>query len=214
MSAFAPPTLDLTGSAQIGPNAVLQTLRAIRETASPGLALEASRAARLPDQLPDGMIPEPWFVRLLAAVRAHVPSSETVLGRAGRYTALYVRENRVPRALRSALGLLPARAALPVLLEAFRRHAWTFAGSGTFRVEGNYPHVLSLRDAPTCREASHPPQTGGGAYYAAAFQELLALAAPGVEVREIDCVARGAPVCRFEITLPETRARGNRCASC
>ncbi|MBL9026839.1 MAG: bacteriochlorophyll 4-vinyl reductase, partial [Myxococcales bacterium] len=187
--------------------------RAIRDRASPELADEVRRLAMIPDRLPEGMLPEPWFVRLLATVRAHVPNPEAVLGRAGRDTAIYVRDNRIPRTLRSALGLLPARAALPLLLEGCRRHAWTFAGAGTFRVEGDYPYVLSLRGAPTCRPESSPPRAGGGAYYAAAFQELLALVSPGASVTEVACVAYGAPVCRFEITLPELRARGDRCVS-
>jgi divinyl protochlorophyllide a 8-vinyl-reductase len=213
MSVSSSPSVDSRVSAQIGPNAVLQTLRAIREMRSPELADAVARLAEIPSRLPEGMLPELWFVRLLTAVRILVPSSEEVLLRAGHHTAIYVRENRVPKTVRSALAFLPARAALPLLLEAFRRHAWTFAGAGTFRVEGDYPHVLSLHGAPTCRPESKPPPTGGGDYYAAAFEELLTLASPGVRVREVACVARGAPVCRFEITLPELRARGDRCAS-
>lgn len=191
--------------AQIGPNAVLQTLRAVREMRSAAMAEEVRALANLPDPLPEGMIPEPWFVALLASVRAWVPEPEQVLGRAGLYTAAYVRDNRIPAPIRRTLKMLPSRAALPLLLNAFRRNAWTFAGAGEFDIEEGYPHVLTLRGAPSCRPEASPPSTGGGSYYEGAFEELLHLAAPNARVTEIACAARGAPRCRFEISLSGSR---------
>lgn len=188
--------------AEIGPNSVLQTLEALREYAGDaGPALLAARTG-LPGSWPDGMIPELWFVRVVHELRAmlDVSDAETVLRRSGTRTGEYVTRNRIPGSIRSTLRILPPRWAVPLLLWAFRRHAWTFAGSGDFRIEGSYPGTLVLERPPTCREAGGPERSCG--YYEAAFEALLQLAAPGVRVTETECCAGGYPACRFRIQLP------------
>lgn len=186
---------------RIGPNAVLQTMRALIELEDPAVVNQVRRAAALPDPLPAGMIPELWFVRLVDAIRAQVPAlrADAVLQRSGQYTADYVRAHRIPRALQVTLQFLPQRLALPLLLSAFSRHAWTFAGGGQFRVEGRYPGTIVLEHGPTCR--SHPSTDHSGVYYEAAFEGLLRLAAPHVHVTEEACEARGAAACRFRLNL-------------
>ena len=182
--------------ARIGPNAVIQTLRALDEV--PGRAEVVRRRAGLEPGAPDGMIPEAWFVRLLTAVRQTLPAdeAESVLADSGRRTARYVANHRIPRLFRALLRHLPPRIGVSLMLRAFTRHAWTFAGGGQFEAEGL---TIVLRDAPTCRgqEADHAL----GAYYAAAFEGLLSVAAPGVEVHETHCQAQGADGCHFHITL-------------
>lgn len=206
-----------SASARIGPNAVLQTRRALAERHGVDAVRALDADAALPEVLPPGMIPEAWFVRAVAALRARLPwtEAEAVLATSGRYTADYVRAHRIPRLFRALLALLPARLAVPALLAAIRRHAWTFAGAGTFSVEGGFPGTLVLDGCPTCRAlaraqptsgGSREPTTGrGGAYYEAAFEGLLSLASPRVRVRETHCVAEGAPHCRFELTLVPRR---------
>lgn len=210
---------DLGGEApaRIGPNAILQTRRALAERHGAAAVRALDADAALPEVLPPGMIPEAWFVRAVAALRARLPraEAEAVLAASGRYTAEYVRAHRIPRPIRGLLALLPARLALPALLAAVRRHAWTFAGAGTFRVEGGFPGTLVLEACPTCRalapgaagegEAMEPTSRRGGAYYEAAFEGLLSLASPRVRVVETQCVADGAPHCRFELTLAPRR---------
>jgi divinyl protochlorophyllide a 8-vinyl-reductase len=206
-----------SASARIGPNAILQTRRALAERYGVAAVHALDADAALPEVLPPGMIPEAWFVRAVAALRARLPraEAEAVLTTSGRYTADYVRMHRIPRAFRALLALLPARIAIPVLLAAIRRHAWTFAGAGTFRAVGGFPRTLILDACPTCRAlaraepaagASTKPTAGrGGAYYEAAFERLLSLASPRVRVRETRCVADGARHCRFELTLAPRR---------
>jgi divinyl protochlorophyllide a 8-vinyl-reductase len=113
-----------------------------------------------------------------------------------------VAAHRIPGPFRRLLRALPARLAVPLLLKAFARHAWTFAGRGRFTVEGAYPGTIRLEDCPTCREPIRGAR--GGAYYEAAFAGLLRIAAPDVSVREIACLTQGAPACRFRIHLRAT----------
>jgi len=189
--------------ARIGPNAVSQSLRALRELESPDVVCAVVARAHLPEDWPEGLIPEGWFVRLVHALRQTLPAerAEAILRRSGRYTADYVGRRRIPKVFRLLLAVLPARLALPLLLGAFRRHAWTFAGSGSFRVEGPFPGTIVLDGCPTCRPeaAAQPPQ--GGAYYEGAFTGLLQLAAGAVHVREVACRTRGPAPCRFRISL-------------
>jgi predicted hydrocarbon binding protein len=56
-----------------------------------------------------------------------------------------------------------------------------------------------LEGSPTCRVPTGGRR--GGAYYEAAFERLLGLAARDVHVREVACQAVGAPACRFTIHL-------------
>lgn len=202
------------GVPRIGPNAVVQTLRALAELEGATVADALRRRALPPQAALDGMIPEAWFVRLTDALRDALPwaRSEAVLRLAGRYTADYVAAHRIPGAVRTLLRRLPPRLAVPILLAAFRRHAWTFAGGGRFGLDGGYPGAIVLAGCPTCRRGRRPAPAGG--YYEAAFTGLLGLAAPGAVVREDACESRGAPSCRFTIHLGAHSPHGEApCAS-
>ncbi len=190
------PTLE---PARIGPNSVHQTRAALEALEGPATATSFCDAAGIPHPLPDGMIPELWFIRLVHEVRERMPRerAEAVLNWSGRGTAEYVAEHRIPKAARLLFRYLPTRLGLPLLLEAIRRHAWTFAGDGEVRIVGPYPYVIEVRGCPTCRTSTMRTLSGG--YYAAAFEGLLALVNPKIRVLEQDCVARGALSCRFTI---------------
>jgi divinyl protochlorophyllide a 8-vinyl-reductase len=182
---------------RIGPSAVLQTLRALDELEAQHRAEVEARAVVEP--LGEGMIPERVFVGLIRAVREVLPRdrAEPVLRRAGELTAEYVRSHRIPAPLRATLAGLPAFIAMPLMLQAIERHAWTFAGAGTFGAEGK---ILLLDGAPTARPESGAPRTGCScSYYEGAFEGLLRLAARGVHVTETACQASGAAKCRFHI---------------
>jgi len=189
--------------ARIGPNSVTQSLRALEELEAPEVVREVVARAALPGTWPEGLIPEAWFLRLIRALRQTLPPerAEAVLRQAGRYTADYVGRHRIPGLFRRLLAVLPARLSLPLLLAAFRRHAWTFAGSGDFRVEGPFPGTILLDGCPTCRPEAAAQRPPAGAYYEAAFTGLLQLAAGAARVQEVACRARGQAPCRFRISL-------------
>ena len=199
---------------RIGPNAVIQTLRALDELERT-VATEIANAADVAKIAgwPEGLIPEAWFVRLVRATRTVLPEprAEAVLRRAGVRTAEYVATHRIPRAVRWGLGVLPRRLSIPLLLSAFRAHAWTFAGSGEFEAGRGWPPTILLTGSPTCRAVSRTSTAGG--YYEAAFEGLLRLADPTVGVRELECVAQGAPRCLFQIEIGSKPERRIRCAS-
>lgn len=210
------PAAESLPVARIGPNAVLQTLRALREREPPEVARLVAARAALPEPWPEGMIPEAWFIRLIQALRATLPAERAaaIFRQSGAYTAEYVSRHRIPALFRALLRLLPARLGIPLLLLAFRRHAWTFAGGGRFQAEGAFPGTIVLQGCPTCRAEVTAASSGpAGAYYEAAFEGLLRLAARGVRVREVACHASHATPCRFQIMLEEPAAGESRCAS-
>ncbi|MEM6533907.1 MAG: bacteriochlorophyll 4-vinyl reductase [Myxococcota bacterium] len=183
-------------TARIGPNAVIQTLGALRVLEGATLAEALRTEADLPDPIPLQMIPERWFLDLVHHVRRVLPRdrAEAVLNRSGYGTADYVARNRIPSLVRLAFKILPRQIAVPLLLRAIRKHAWTFVGAGRMRL---LPSAIELADCPTCRESGQP---FSGGYYAAAFQRLLVLADPRIRVRETECVARGHGACIFTLT--------------
>jgi divinyl protochlorophyllide a 8-vinyl-reductase len=189
------------GVARIGPNSVIQTQRALQELEGPDCMQAVMTRAGCTAPLPHGMIPERVFVQVVRALRQTLPpeKSEAVLRRSGQYTAHYVARNRIPPPVRAILALLPARLGLPLLLKAFARNAWTFAGAGRFSVEGRYPGTLVLEGCPTSRPEAQASLECGCEYYAAAFEGLLTLSVRNVQVREVDCQAHGSPRCRFHL---------------
>jgi divinyl protochlorophyllide a 8-vinyl-reductase len=198
------------GVARIGPNSVLQTLRALGELEDQEVVRLVAARAHLPEALPNAMIPEAWFVQLVRALRETLPPerSEAVLRRSGTYTADYVRANRIPAPIRLVLQLLPRRLAVPLLLKAFDRHAWTFAGAGRYSVVGPFPGTIVLQGPPTSRpEAAALAEGVSCAYYEAAFQGLLELAARDVQVTEVACQATGSPACHFLLSFTPSGGR-------
>ena len=87
--------------------------------------------------LPDGtsMVDEVPVARLHQALRRRWPGEAAdIAARAGRGTGDYILANRIPGAAKRILKVLPAGLRARVLAKAIAKHAWTFAGSGRFRV--------------------------------------------------------------------------------
>lgn len=189
---------------RIGPNSIIQTLRALQQLESPEVLTEIKRRAEVPEVLPPGMIPEIWFVQLIRAVRETLPADRAskVLHLSGTWTAAYVSKNRIPAPVRAFLAVAPRRLAVPILLKAFAKNAWTFAGAGRFSTAGGFPGTILLEGCPTARSESQPPADGCCcSYYEAAFEGLLSLAINPVYVREVACQSAGAAACRFQINI-------------
>ena len=180
---------------RIGPNALIQTARALEARYG---ADEARRILRLcgmdilMEEDPQGMRDEREFLSLVTFLTKLLPSGElrAVLHDSGRRTGAYVLRHRIPGPVKLLVRPLPRGLRLRLLLEAIRRHAWTFAGSGSYQFRmGDRPLVSLRHGAPAQRVPSTEPLH---AYYRGAFEELLrAMVAPTTELEETDAFGVG-----------------------
>lgn len=191
------------GEARIGPNAIIRIAEALEEL-SPAHRTPVFAAAglvRYLEHLPESMVPEADVSALQTAVGEHLPPvlADSVNQRAGQLTADYLLANRIPRAVQGVLKPLPAGLAARVLLRAITQHAWTFAGSGSFRaVPVRRGAQVTITGCPVCagRHLDHP----ACGYFTATFAGLfVSLVHSHTRVRETACQAMGDPACLFEL---------------
>ncbi len=186
--------------ARIGPNAILQLVPVLDDSLGVEEREALCRGAGIAE-LPDGsaMIDEKPIARLHQALRREAPALAPELARrAGIATGDYVLANRIPRFARALLRILPARLSAPLLARAIEKHAWTFAGSGTFRIASMSPMVFEIVDNPVVRgeQAAEPVCH----WHAAVFERLFRLlVATDYRAVETQCAAAGDPRCRFEL---------------
>jgi len=186
--------------ARVGPNAILQFLPVLEaEVGERGLT-DVLAAARL-SAIPDGsaMIDEDEVRRLHQAVRRLLPGPAPRLAEAaGAGTADYILAHRIPALVRRLLPLLPAPLGERALVGAIARHAWTFVGSGEFRVLHFDPLTLEIEANPLVRDeaALSPVCHWHAAVFRALFRRLIGV---DYHVRETRCAACGGGLCRFEL---------------
>jgi divinyl protochlorophyllide a 8-vinyl-reductase len=170
--------------ARIGPNAILQLVAVLDQ--------EVGRAAR--DRLmqsagqvvpPDGagMWPEAACRAVHLAVYRDLPDlAEALMAKAGAATADYILANRIPGPAKALIRALPAPLGARVLTAAITRHAWTFVGSGRFRVMGHRPLTVEIEDNPLTPGAGRPCH-----WHAAVFTRLYQdLVWPAVRVSAVE----------------------------
>jgi divinyl protochlorophyllide a 8-vinyl-reductase len=176
--------------ARIGPNAILQLL--------PVLDRELGREARdrllMGIELPPadaGMWPEEACCAAhLAVWRGCGDQAGAILAQAGQGTADYILAHRIPAAAKALIRALPAALGARLLTEAIARHAWTFIGSGRFRVTARAPLTFEIEDNPLDVPGRSCP------WHTAVFARLYqTLVWPGVRVESV----RLGPVSRFLI---------------
>ncbi|AWB48032.1 bacteriochlorophyll 4-vinyl reductase [Gemmobacter aquarius] len=180
--------------ARIGPNAVLQLVGVLDRDLGRQARDRVFAGLRLPP--PDsGMIPQAEAIAAHLALRAALPErADTLLAAAGEATASYILRHRIPAVARGLIRLLPARIGARVLARAIERHAWTFAGSGRFRVAGLSPLVFELHDNPLAQDGA------ACVWHAAVFRRLFErLVWRRVRVVETRCAGQGGDLCRFEL---------------
>jgi len=188
---------------RIGPNAVTRLAEAL--TARDGadrcrtIFATAGLAHHL-DTPPTAMVDEDDVARLHRALIDGLGADEAaeVSWEAGRLTGLYLLGNRIPRVAQVALRRLPRPLAARILLKAIARHAWTFAGSGTFAYGFDPGLWLRLEGSPVCRRL----RTASPAchYFAASFETVFAaMLGPNLRVVETECEATGAAACVFHV---------------
>ncbi len=188
--------------ARIGPNAIIQLRLALDsrhgDATTQALFAECGLSHYL-ETPPESMVDERQVILLHRRGR-QLLGADTFAGTArlaGSLTGDYILANRIPRLAQLLLPRLPRRLALRILLGAMARHAWTFAGSGSFGYRaGAQGMVLRIVNSPLARnETSAVPVCD---YYASTFERIFKLLIdPAIEVRETDCIAAGAPECRF-----------------
>ncbi len=151
--------------------------------------------------VPDGtcMIPETDAAHLHQLLRRTAPDlAADLASEAGRGTADYILAHRIPKPVRIVLKLMPAPLAARVLSQAIAKHAWTFAGSGAFRVVS--PWCFDIADNPIVRGEHSAVRLCH--WHAAVFERLYqVLVHPRCCCRETNCCAMpGQDRCRFAIT--------------
>jgi divinyl protochlorophyllide a 8-vinyl-reductase len=191
-------------AARIGPNAITRVAEALCAEFGAQGAARVFGLAGLDHYLaapPERMVDEAEVALLHRRLRESLGGAVAHrIGReAGLRTAEYLLARRIPRPVQWLLKRLPAPLAARVLLAAIARHAWTFAGSGTFRVLHGRPLLLFIAGNPMCRGVvSDEPLCD---FYAATFERLFrVLVHPGAMVREVACESMGAPACVFEVS--------------
>ena len=188
-------------SARIGPNAILQFVPVLEAAAGPeetAHLLAMAGIIALPDPA-KGLIDEGPAARLHQAVRQALPGDAARLAaEAGRRTGDYILAHRIPKPAQAVLKLLPARVSAPILSKAIAKHAWTFCGSGEFRLAASWPPLFEIVDNPVVRgEVSEVPLCH---WHAAVFERLFtAICGPRWRAVETTCCAQGARACRFEL---------------
>ncbi len=203
LSVHEPSPAAPAAAGRIGPNAIIRMVEALDELEGEGTGARFLDRAGLSGYvagLPDAMVDEAEVIALHRAVREGLGEgrAEALSRLAGRKTAGYLLAHRIPGAMQRVLTILPAPLAARILLAAISRHAWTFAGSGRFRVVSYAPVTVEIAGCPLARNLTADQPACG--YFAATLERLFAaLVHPQARVRETACEAMGAPACRFEI---------------
>jgi divinyl protochlorophyllide a 8-vinyl-reductase len=107
-----------------------------------------------------------------------------ILSKAGQGTADYILAYRIPGPAKALIRALPAPLGARLLTAAIARHAWTFTGSGRFKVTTH---------APLTVEIAHNPLAFPGrpcAWHAAVFARLYrSLVWPEAQVETVEAAA-------------------------
>jgi divinyl protochlorophyllide a 8-vinyl-reductase len=185
---------------RIGPNAILQLVDVL-ERRGEGVLLSAvlAEASVVRPPRDGGMLPEGDCAAVHQALWRVSPAAEELLEEAGLATGNYILTHRIPKLAQGVLRVLPGHVAAPLLTKAIARHAWTFAGTGEFRVVSSRPLVVSVARNPLVAgwHADRPQCV----WHVAVFRRLYGrLAWPGVRVHEVACCACGDVACLFEIS--------------
>ena len=204
-------SMPVNASGRIGPNAILQLAGPVESILGRDVMAQILDLSQVPMPSGDEMIPQEAVGRVHHTMWKLFPKQAAALSdRAGAGTARYIRANRIPKAARLLLRVLPRTLAERLLTKAILDHAWTFCGSGvlnTKREEGEI-HFL-LRDNPLADRATEPPHLC--IWHAAVFAELFSLIlGRRYYCKEVSCCALGADVCHFVVsrTAPAGHFKG------
>jgi divinyl protochlorophyllide a 8-vinyl-reductase len=203
-AASAPPVppAPVAPVARIGPNAVIQTARVLRDRygTAQAEAMLAEATGRTLGDLPKHMVDEAEVRALVRTCLAHLGPRQTqaVLRDAGQRTAQYLLAHRIPRPVQWLLRVLPAPLGARLLARAMAQHAWTFAGSGHFHVRYTPAPEYTIADCPLCRGLTLDAPVCD--FYAGTFEELLTrLVRRDTCVAQVESAASGGSGCRYVV---------------
>lgn len=199
----ATETLSKKPTGQIGPNSIIQTVRALKEIIGENptcTLLEGAGLAAYLEYKPDHMIDEAEFLALAKVLFAKLDTStlKAVMRRSGNLTGKYVLTFRIPKPVQQLMKFLPPQLRLRLLLKAIGKNAWTFVGSGTYSftlkpqpeitIEHSIFHTVATDAMLAC------------SYYTGAFEMLInTMVSPKLRIEEVACVASQAEHCTFTI---------------
>jgi len=190
---------------RIGPNAILQMQAVLQcvegDLVCRGIFAQAGLEHYL-DCPPRAMVPECDAARLHMAMHRKLGDARarTLGWLAGRLTALYLLDHRIPKAAQFMLRLLPARLGALLLCALISRHAWTFTGSGRMRITQGRPIRIVITGSPLVMGANSPEPWCD--YFTGTFETLFAkLISSRTHVVETACIANGDAACCFEVRL-------------
>ncbi|MFO1148672.1 MAG: bacteriochlorophyll 4-vinyl reductase [Alsobacter sp.] len=189
---------------RVGPNAITRIAEALSELDGRDLCRRVFSVAGLTHHLeapPTAMVDENDVSALNVALYEclGMRRAEAVASEAGRLTGEYLLCNRIPAAAQAVLRSLPRPLAARLLVRAIAKHAWTFAGSGTFSYAFDDGLKLRLERSPVCRHMQHHEPSCH--YLTATFQRIFsAILGGGVAVEEVACSGSGAPRCVFAVS--------------
>jgi divinyl protochlorophyllide a 8-vinyl-reductase len=189
----------IESGARIGPNAILQLIPVVDAAIGPARRADLFAQAGVALPPPDaGMLPEAQVIRLHRTLALRLPDQSAQLSRAaGLATGDYILANRIPAPARVLIRALPAPLGARLLVTAIAKHAWTFAGSGRFRILSHRPLTVSITANPLAVGIGSAPSCH---WHSAVFQRLFsALVWPAATVTETSCCACGEAACTFTI---------------
>lgn len=201
--------MSATRPGHVGPNAVTRVAEALDALEGPALCDAVFAAADLTAYRaspPLAMVPEAEVAALQAALvlTCGRERAAAIAREAGHRTGDYRLARRIPRTAQAALRLMPRRWSSRILARAIARHAWTFAGSGSFSLARGNGLVFRLVGSPVCRDL----RTGepAGHYLAATLERIFShVVDPAARVRELSCISAGDAVCEFHLDCGGSR---------
>lgn len=203
-ASASPPSSRGADVHRVGPNTLIQTLEAVRSRRGASWSVYLAARASLPDPLPQTMVDERLFGRVVGELvrELGLTESRSILATAGERTGAYVLHNRIPRLAKAGLRLLPRSLRLRTLMKAIEKHAWTFTGSGRFRHRITSGGAEFTLDPSLVCTVAGPAPHPMGSYYAGAFRTLIrSLVNIRASVEETECTCCGGDTCRFRIVV-------------
>lgn len=195
------PAVATSTPSLIGPNSVLQLVPLLDAALGTDERQQLMLASGLEDMPSnEGLMLETPAAALHQELRRRHPRLAPRLTReAGQRTGDYIIAKRIPTAALRVLRNLPEWLSGPLLANVIEKHAWTFAGSGFFRVSQRHPLVFELWNNPVVRgeKASAPICHWHTAVFEQLFRDIVD---DNMRCVETACCAEGADFCRFEIS--------------